>query len=452
MTVLARQDPRAATGFAAAGVALGLLALVKWWLPLLVIGALVVGAIALQRPAALVPVVFGAIYLEGLGGFDGDVLAIPITLSKAAVAAAGLAWLVHAAWHRKALLRWTSLSPGLAALILAMIVSVAAAKDLTLGTPFVLLFGVVTLSFLVHLIATMVAPEDLRWVLRAMAVLLVLLLAATAGRAGPVDVVEGRFAGTLGDPNEWSTSLILATPLLAAALVRDRWIGATPVLGALLALFPIHVLLSLSRAGLITMLLIAPLLVWILRPRKRLLLAGFVAILALVPVFASTEELTERYESLVDVDAREADGSMNTRTGLLRVGLLLLRENWLTGVGVGMFRFEALGANSGATGTHVAHNTYLSVGVEQGLLGLLAMALLGGLLALHVVRTVRAARTDAMRDVALGYAASVVGFGVMALTLDLITFAAAYFALGLGLAIERAAERSPEALAAAELG
>lgn len=425
---------------------LGLLVTKVWWVPIALVIAAAVGMASLQRPVWLIHVLFASILLESVSTIDVAVAGIPMTTSKLAALGLAAMWVTHAVYHRKVLLKRLPISTGLIAVVTTMVLSTYTAEYLLAGESVLPIVGVVTLGVVAHLMGTVAQPADLRMLIRGMSVVTVgvLLWQLVAGER--IDTsYEVRYSGTFNDPNMWCATLTLIAPLSTASLVRERSSLWIPVLLVLSALYPLNVLQSLSRAGLLTLVMVAPVLVFLVWPRRNWFFLAALALPFLVPLSVDFDVMYDRYATLWDPTMTEVDGSLQTRGALAETGLRLFKLHWLTGVGAGMFRIEAIHLTSGAV-FQVAHNTYLTIAVEQGLIGLLSHGLLGWQVGSHLYRCVTQARTPGLRRIAWGYAVSMVGFATIAVTLNLVTFAMAWFILGIGMIIERASELSPEEL------
>lgn len=175
-----------------------------------------------------------------------------------------------------------------------------------------------------------------------------------------------RLCSTLENPNNYGEAVaMLFPPSLAWALSRPRK-GRRILFCALLA-FPLMALLAtLSRTGWVSLGL--ALLVWLCLGQRRLilplLLAGAVLLLFL------PEMLQERFLSIFRFD----DASMSSRQTILADSLLLAKQHWLTGIGLGPENFQAaMAALPERLTAEIPPHTnsgYLQPLVEMGVLGL----------------------------------------------------------------------------------
>jgi O-antigen ligase len=137
-------------------------------------------------------------------------------------------------------------------------------------------------------------------------------------------------------------------------------------------------------------------------------------------------------------------GELDARLLIWDVGFALWRDHFLFGLGVGGFP-DAFFANQFRSGLPipaidqpiVAHNTFLSVAAETGLVGLLLFL---GMLAATSVALTRAARqrmSDRLRPIARGYLIGLVGFLVAALFLSMEVNKWLWLVVGLAVAFAR---------------
>jgi O-antigen ligase len=173
--------------------------------------------------------------------------------------------------------------------------------------------------------------------------------------AGGVDANDLAMTLALALPMAWYLGMTLRKPLL-------RWVCRAYLVIGLLA-----VALTGSRSGMLTTavgLLIVPVTMLRLAPSKRaaavaLLIIGGVITVAYVP-----EQIVER---LSTTSSEIETGRLSGRGALWRAGLRAFAAKPVTGYGPGGFRgavFQYMGP-----ATQVAHNSYISVLVEEGLVG-----------------------------------------------------------------------------------
>lgn len=197
--------------------------------------------------------------------------------------------------------------------------------------------------------------------------------------------------------NDVSTSVALAIPMAWCAFqfLQSRK-GARSLLGrahvVLMALFPVvavaGLVLTASRGGLILTLLalsIVPLTLNRLSWQRRLLLlvvisaAAWAASLALPQAFPDLQQTLQR---LSTTSTELSSGTLTGRTNIWSAALTLFEKKPVAGWGAGTFRYavEPLAGHSVS-----AHNSFISIAVDTGLIGLallvlvIALALLAAL-------------------------------------------------------------------------
>ncbi|MBV9599315.1 MAG: O-antigen ligase family protein [Chloroflexi bacterium] len=219
-----------------------------------------------------------------------------------------------------------------------------------------------------------------------------------AMRDGQVPIGDvPRVAATLSHPNEAAMLFELALPLLVAWAwtAAPRW--RRPLgLGALVTLLAI--VLTFSRAGIIAALVSLVLLAGLCvrrSARRRLITLGTVALaLPLALGWASLMDPGLDRRLLAGID--EASAAQPPRTEFWSAGIGMFEDHPLLGVGPDNFRwlFSAYSATPADNlGIH-AHDQYLEVLADTGLLGLVAFSwLIAGLMHLAVQR-VHYARAD----------------------------------------------------------
>jgi O-antigen ligase len=194
-----------------------------------------------------------------------------------------------------------------------------------------------------------------------------------------------RYATEGFDPNDLALTLALSLPLSYALSLRRTgvrpWIYRLQMVTSMMTIF-----LSASRGGTMAMILALSLVVWTLGelPRRRrvaLLVLGGVALGVAISLTPSTT-----WTRLATTASEIQEGTLNDRTMLWKAGLTAYVNDPYFGVGAGAYP-ETVAAWIGRPWIFVpvAHNSFLSILVETGLVGL---ALFGGALLLLI----RAAR------------------------------------------------------------
>ncbi len=230
---------------------------------------------------------------------------------------------------------------------------------------------------------------------------------------------SARHAGPIGEQNRWAQSLAMVLPVgIALAVADKKWlVRTTSKIG--IGLITAGIIITYSRGALVGLLItgtIGVLLKWI-RPRTALavLALGVVGIGLFAPVFAyrATTVVTARSSvgSSTDTGAA-ADGSFVNRSTEANAAVSVFLHHPVAGVGIGLFPtyFQDEARRQGAVRIvgvdREAHNLYLGLAAETGILGLVtfggfAMAILRPLA--RVRRHNRGTRDD-VATLAAGYA------------------------------------------------
>lgn len=188
------------------------------------------------------------------------------------------------------------------------------------------------------------------------------------------EFVYQRYSAIGTDPNDFATLMALGIPLVWRLLLRY---GRGLVAWFLLLYFPLVVialLLTSSRGGALVAalgMLVVPLTFRQLRPSLKWLVGGFAVLLVAGAAVAApfmAETAASSLARLSSTASEVSSGTLNERSDLWQAGLTLFNDAGLLGVGAGAFE-HSVAAYVGAP--NVAHNTYISVLVELGPLGLL---------------------------------------------------------------------------------
>jgi O-antigen ligase len=196
-----------------------------------------------------------------------------------------------------------------------------------------------------------------------------LALRAFVNGAALSSEMQSRYGITGADPNDFALALVIAAPMAVylAMTASNRLVRAMSILS--IPLICMATLVTGSRGGLLALLATSAvtLTLYIVTPRGRIIALCVLAGLSLSVYLGSrvlSAELTKRYAG---IGTEVASGTMSNRTVVWRAAVDLIERRPFNGFGVGAFP-EAAAARSGES--TVAHNTYLSVAAEQGLIGL----------------------------------------------------------------------------------
>ena len=364
---------------------------------------------------------------------------VDITINEPLVALIGLSWLagmIAGRWRAPAL---PALTIPIVIILIPMALSALAAESLLLSIKEISKWSEL---FVIYLVAATTVRNR-----RVLAALVgVLLLAAllevgigllqVAFRIGPPHFLAGgilmRAHGTFGQPNPYGGYLALILPIaLAIALAAPR--PGLKLLGWGIALaIGCGILFSLSRGAWLGT-LAALSVVWLLESQRNRLRAvalaycGFTATLIVLILGVIPEAILARVTDLFVYGSRllqelragpNADNwAILERVSQWYAGWRMFAENPFLGVGIGNYpkAYEVYALPGWPTGVGHAHNYYLNLAAEGGLLTLIAFLLFLGLAWRLAALTRRQAADTWERLLALGLLGSLAAFSAHSL-------------------------------------
>lgn len=183
--------------------------------------------------------------------------------------------------------------------------------------------------------------------------------------------LEAGQRGTLAagvNPNGFASSLLPAAALATGALLQLRGFLLRIAALASITVLAAGVYVSVSRAALLALAVILAVLVYRLGIRTQFLLIVLVlgGLLVVMP---------EQFFTRVTGPLSGTDATGSGRTDIWAIGLTALNEFWLWGAGLSNFT-EAYGLHTAIppqSGARGAHNLYLGMWVELGIVGFLIM-------------------------------------------------------------------------------
>jgi putative inorganic carbon (HCO3(-)) transporter len=387
-----------------------------------------------------------------------------ISFDKIAGGLLALSWLAAVASRKNARRAFFSAHPQFSAVLLLFLAWTALSMTWSpeFGAAAQHVARYVLSAFLFLIVFTAVRTrQHVRWLLGAF-VLASTLSGAYGLIAPPPPGEEDRLAGTIGEPNQLAAVLVAGFVIALALAATER---GKPLLrifyGCAAVLCLLTTFLTLSRAGLIALVLamIAAVIVggrW----RAQVAVAGTLVVLSLVGFFAFAATPDQR-----DRVTQVGQGSTTGRSDIWTVGWRMVQAHPVRGVGVGQFESSSVHYLI-APGTirrsdlivdqpKVAHNIYLHILAEMGVVGLSLFLLILGFALRCMLLAARefGRRGDAAMDL-ISRAVFVGLIGILAADF----FASEQFSkqlwllLGIGPALLAIAQRRDEAEQPAEAG
>jgi O-antigen ligase len=188
--------------------------------------------------------------------------------------------------------------------------------------------------------------------------------------------------GWVLNPNDYGAAVALCFPIALCLFLerRPNWERAF-CLGAMVIMLG-GLAVAASREGLLGLVVGLIIVMWHARRRLR----KFIPIIALFAVVGLVTVFSPLGQRIFHPSAGDT-GSTDIRYGLWTVGLRMIWDHPLLGVGIGMFKPMVASYTQGSL-RYVAHNTYLEIAAEMGIPALLVylMILFGSLRTLQRVR------------------------------------------------------------------
>lgn len=263
-----------------------------------------------------------------------------------------------------------------------------------------------------------------------------------------LNLVGGRtFSFIFGDPNYYATYLLMVLCLaISFSFTEQRRIWRIGYIG-IAATYIVSIVMTVSRSGyLVLIIIIICYGVYFYRFAgiQRLLSGG----LALVIVATITILLTTNISSqLVDIFllservstvVEGSDASVNQRKNIFIVGTRVLTDQPIFGIGFGNFEvvFDRYREGELSTGNaRAAHNTFLKIFAETGIIGFVFAMLFYGWLLWDIFKTAMRTNDTRWRMLLFSVFMTILSFLLMSVTLDQIYEAHFWVFAGIGPAL-----------------
>ncbi len=262
-----------------------------------------------------------------------------------------------------------------------------------------------------------------------------------AATVSSYDGVSRSSGGSDYNPTTAATMNLAGTTLALILFLRQRkWRILT---GPLVVLGSIAIMLSLARSSSLVYILLVVWLWWKFR-RHRLMPAAFVLAVILGAMVLPLIPSTYYDRMLTLVEDWDQDKSITARISYNKIGLELLAQHPVLGIGPGQFQYYYADPEYRFVPSNrlfiarQLHNMYLEVATETGLVGgglFLAMIIMGGV-ALHRVRKYGA--TEEIRIYGEAFHYSYVGFMAVSVFMPNEYNKYVWLFIGLGVAFARA--------------
>ncbi len=186
-----------------------------------------------------------------------------------------------------------------------------------------------------------------------------------------------RIVGSLGDPNFYAMVMVVLIPLALERMINEKRFLLKALAGYGLLVILMTIVFTFSRGGFLALCVVAGLSLFWRRPPVVAILVGMLIITLAIPFLPPS--YADRIATMTDIFKRsetdiKSEVSFRGRVSEIGVAWLMLRDHPLTGVGAGNYNTEYLSYSrqlgwDPRNEQRGAHNLYLEVAAEQGLLG-----------------------------------------------------------------------------------
>ena len=202
------------------------------------------------------------------------------------------------------------------------------------------------------------------------------------------EVAQPRLAGSIGEQNRYGQLMLMLVPLGLFQLWIYRSTGLRILALVLTGLIIVGGTLSFSRGaavGFVLMVLIMVFMRYIKIYQLAVLILGVGLVFWLFPQYGLRLTTLDVFAGLGSSESGPAlagaDNSLRDRTSLMLSALMVFRDHPVIGVGPGMVKYYTQSAAreigiSSVTGDYQAHNLFLGIAADAGLLGLICFLLI----------------------------------------------------------------------------
>lgn len=383
-----------------------------------VLAGIGLAALILARPVLAVYLLVLAVPYESIKDINAG--GLNATITEFVALFGGAAFLMRTAIEGRVEVPWAKWTWPLLIFGGAMILSMTQATDFVLSIKEFLKLGEMLITYLLVL-KYIDTPARLRrlllWVTIVVASQALLGIGQTFLHAGPSSFFRGgtlRASGTFDQPNPFAGYLNLTLPLLIAGVMTGVSIAGKLTKPALL-IIAVGVVLSVSRGALLATITAVVVMVLVYVPRLRpLLILGMIALFVLaagatfgvVPSGVTDQFLAAVGLNNIDVaNPTPVTWAAAERLAHVLAGVYMFLAHPILGVGIGNYsavypKFQVAPVWVNPLGH--AHNYYVNIAAEAGIVGLIAFLILLVSAIVLLTRFYRQAQTLEARTIVLG--------------------------------------------------
>ncbi|MBR5156444.1 MAG: O-antigen ligase family protein [Clostridia bacterium] len=226
--------------------------------------------------------------------------------------------------------------------------------------------------------------------------------------------IKTRVYSTFDNPNVLGEFLVIMIPTTAALLWANKKHGHKMVYTFIILCLCACIVFTWSRGAWLGVMLAVAL--FLLVMDKRWALAGVVALFALPFILSTDNAITQRILSI----GNTKDTSTAYRVSIWMASVKLIRDFWMSGIGLGSEAFAMIYPKYALAGANFAlhsHNLFLQIWVEMGLIGIVSFfALIIAFIRQAFSLAVYKKRGGVCATVIIGASAGILGYLFQGLT------------------------------------
>jgi len=251
--------------------------------------------------------------------------------------------------------------------------------------------------------------------------------------------VTGNIGGMFGNVNDMALHLVVTVPIAIGLFLQTRSLWQKIVYALACLAMVTGIFFSYSRGAFLGLICVVATLIWMLFRRNRVAAVVLFCIAIILMLVVAPGNYINRVLSIVD-HSRDAAGSASQRQAVLMRSFLVSLRHPLLGVGMGNFPIYSIR-------NLVTHNSYTQVSSELGMpaLALYVMFMLTPLRSLaRIARETFATRRDTrVHYLAVGLAASLVGYMITSAFIAVAYWPFVYYVVGYAVTLRRIYEAEP---------
>jgi len=267
--------------------------------------------------------------------------------------------------------------------------------------------------------------------------------------------LEGyRISGPVGDPNFYAQVMVVLVPLALERVLNERNRALRLIAIWALSVITLTVVFTYSRGGFVA--LCAAVLAWFILYPPRIKYLPFLFLVGLALMMLIPQEYLARITSLGElisapsVGFRTQDSALRGRASEALAGLEMIKSHPILGVGLNNYivNYQEYAKSIGLAPTasdRAAHNLYLEVAAETGLVGFTAFAALLWTMARNIIsswKKLKKAGNNRIASMVAAFGASTFGYLVAAVFIHAAYPRYFWLLVGIGLSLPQVVKNS----------